>query len=218
MCTRNTHARIFASRQCTDYVRTSFMYAGAGEVCMARVTFTVGPAREKLFVVSKPQWHPRTVVPDLHLHRQSCRPRSSIWVEHIRMCQSVWRTYGLYQWYVTTFRVTFLSVTHHVRTHVCTYVPCENRSWIQSLALMRSAIKPIVMLNLSSGMLPSTVTVSWLHWQYGKPGQTMVQMLVGCLVHVQCSLRKLVALYNLQKPIQLWICYADWNKFLQCFI
>jgi len=40
-------------------------------------------------------------------------------------------------WYVTTFRVTFLSVTHHVRT----YVLSENRSSIQSLALMRSAIR-----------------------------------------------------------------------------
>ena len=52
--------------------------------------------------------------------------------------------YGLHLWCVTTFRVTFLSVTHHVRTyvrtHIRTYVLCQNRSLIQSLALMRSAI------------------------------------------------------------------------------
>jgi len=34
--------RIFALRQCVDYARAS--YAGAGEACVARVTFTVGEA------------------------------------------------------------------------------------------------------------------------------------------------------------------------------
>jgi len=34
--------RIFASRQCTDYARASYMYiAGAGEVRVARVAFAV---------------------------------------------------------------------------------------------------------------------------------------------------------------------------------
>jgi len=42
---------------------------------------------------------------------------------------------GAYVWYVTTFCVTFLSMTHHVRI----YVLCENRSSIQSLVLMCSA-------------------------------------------------------------------------------
>ena len=79
----------------------------------------------------------------------------SIWVERIWVCQTVWRTYGLYLgarpclWYVTTFRVTFQSVTHHVRTHVRTYVLCENRSRIQSLALMRSAIKWACIIELA---------------------------------------------------------------------
>jgi len=36
--------------------------------------------------------------------------------------------------------MTFLSVTHHVCTYVRTYVLCEKRSSIQSLALMHSAI------------------------------------------------------------------------------
>jgi len=46
-------------------------------------------------------------------------------------------------WYVTTFHVTFLSVTHHVRT----YVLSENRSLIQSLTLTRSAMNPHRLLN-----------------------------------------------------------------------
>jgi len=38
-----------------------------------------------------------------------------------RMCQTVWHTYGLYLWYVSTFHVTFLSMTHHVRMYIRTY-------------------------------------------------------------------------------------------------
>jgi len=37
--------RIFASRQCADYGRASYMYAGAGEVHVARVTFAAGLGR-----------------------------------------------------------------------------------------------------------------------------------------------------------------------------
>jgi len=57
--------------------------------------------------------------------------RPSIWVEHI----SMFRLCDAHVAY-TTFHVTFLSMTHHVRT----YILGENRSLIQSLALMRSAI------------------------------------------------------------------------------
>jgi len=46
-------------------------------------------------------------------------------------------TYGPYIWYVTTFYVTFLSVTHHIRT----YILCENISSIQSLTLMSLATR-----------------------------------------------------------------------------
>ena len=75
--------------------------------------------------------------------KEHCRPQSttSIWVKYIWVYQTVWRTYGLYLWpwvgdtYVTTFHMTFLSVTHHIRT----YILCENRSSIQSISLMRSA-------------------------------------------------------------------------------
>ena len=54
-------------------------------------------------------------------------PSESSISECVRLCD----THSLYLWYETTFRVTFLSVTHHV----CTYVLCENRSSIQSLVL-----------------------------------------------------------------------------------
>jgi len=62
------HMCIFASRQCTDYVRAS--YAGAGEARVAGVMFAVGEASCLVFVVSKPRWPRCAVVPDLHLHRQ----------------------------------------------------------------------------------------------------------------------------------------------------
>ena len=66
-------------------------------------------------------------------------PESNI-SECVRLCD----VHMAYTWvghmYVTTFRMTFLSMTHHVRT----YILCENRSLIQSLALMRSAMKYVV--------------------------------------------------------------------------
>ena len=36
--------RIFASRQCAEYARPSYNYAGAGEARVARVMFAVGEA------------------------------------------------------------------------------------------------------------------------------------------------------------------------------
>ena len=60
--------RIFASRQCADYARTS--YAGASEARVARVTFAVGEASCLVFVVSKPRW-PRCAVV-----QERRRPRS----------------------------------------------------------------------------------------------------------------------------------------------
>jgi len=57
------------------------------------------------------------------------------------MCQTVMHTYIAYIiWYVMAFHMKFLSVTHHVRTHVHTYILCENRSSIQILVVMHSAI------------------------------------------------------------------------------
>ena len=127
---------IFASRQFADYARMS--YVGAGEALVARVTFSVGEASCLVFVVSKPRWPHCAVIPNLHLHRQRVLSsehlsESSI-SECVRLCDA--HNYGLYLWYVMTFPVTFLSVTHHI----CTYILRENRSSIQSLALMCSAI------------------------------------------------------------------------------
>ena len=68
ICVLGIRMRIFASRQCTDYARAS--YAGAGKVCVARVTFAVGEASCLVFVVSKPRWPHCTVIPNLHLHHQ----------------------------------------------------------------------------------------------------------------------------------------------------
>ena len=124
--------RIFASRQCADYAHAS--YAGSGEARVARVTFVVGVASCLVFVVSKPRWPRCAVIPDLHLHRQRT-PSSAIYLSRAYLSVSdcvthIWPIPSARPclWYVTTFRVTFLSVTHHVRTHVRTYVLCENRS------------------------------------------------------------------------------------------
>ena len=129
--TRNMY--IFASRQCADYVRAS--YAGAGESHVTRYV-CCRPKRSCLeFVVSKPWWPCCTISPtSISIAKECCRLH--IRVEHIWMCQTVWRRYRLYLWYATTFLVTFLYVTHHLST----YVFCENRSSLQGLALMRSAI------------------------------------------------------------------------------
>ena len=75
-----------------------------------------------VLVVSKPQWHRCAVVPDCHLHCQktlsSTHLSESSISECVRLCDA--HNYGLYPWYVTTFCVTFLSVTHHVRTCIRT--------------------------------------------------------------------------------------------------
>ena len=120
--------RIFASRQCADYARAS--YAGAGEARVARVTFAVGEASCLVFVESKPRWPRCAVVPDLHRQRM---PSSAIYLSraYLSVSDCVTHIRPIYLgatclWYVTTFRVTFLSVTRHVRT----YVLCENRSSI----------------------------------------------------------------------------------------
>ena len=76
-----------------------------------------------MFVVSMLRWPHRAIVPDLHLYRH--RTLSSVinyLSRAIWICQTVWCTYGLYLCYITTFHITFLSVTHHVhtRTNICT--------------------------------------------------------------------------------------------------
>ena len=79
-----------------------------------------------VFVVSKPWWPRRAVIPDLHLHRKEHHPHISLsWAYPNVSPQIIYAygvTYSLYLWYVTTFRVTFLSVTHHIRT-LWEYIP-----------------------------------------------------------------------------------------------
>jgi len=116
--------RIFASRQCTGMRR--LCVCGAGEARVAHVTLAVGEASCLVFVVSKPRWPRCSVVPDLHLHRQRT-PSSAIYLSRAYLSVSdcvthIWPIPRPCLWYVTTFRVTFLSVTHHVRTYVRTYV------------------------------------------------------------------------------------------------
>ena len=127
--------RIFTSRQIraqTTCARVLYMRPGAGEARVARVTIVVGA----VFSVCRTQ---AAMAP----LKECCRLRSisesylnvSDYVTHTSLHMA-----RLSLWYATTFRVTFLSVTHHVRTCIRTYVLCENRSSIQSLVLMRSAI------------------------------------------------------------------------------
>jgi len=95
-----------------------------------RVQLRLHSLYSSTFVVSKPRWPRRAVIPDLHLHRQFylvhmelILPRLSLipagretnppWPMPVVLCDDI-PPPGLYHiWYVTTFRVTFLSMTHH---------------------------------------------------------------------------------------------------------
>ena len=93
-----------------------------------------------VFVVFKLRCPHLAIVPDLHLCCQRTPSTTSIWVEHIWMCQTVWCTYGLYLW-CNYIPLTFLSMIQHTRMYVhIIYVLCENRSSIQSLELMHLAM------------------------------------------------------------------------------
>ena len=113
---------IFASRQFADYARMS--YVGAGEALVARVTFSVGEASCLVFVVSKPRWPHCAVIPNLHLHRQRM-PLSAIYLSRAYLNMSdcvthIWPISRPCLWYAMTFRVTFLSVTHHIHMYIRT--------------------------------------------------------------------------------------------------
>ena len=108
---------------------------------MARVTLAVGEA-VWVFVVSKLRWPRCAVGPNLHLHRQST-PSSAIYLS---------RAYLNVPDCVTHERPIPMECNDiprdiperdPPRTYVRTYVLGENRSSIQSLALMRSAITPL---------------------------------------------------------------------------
>jgi len=81
-----------------------------------------------VFVVFKPRWPRCAVVPD---SISITKDLSELSVSECDAHMAYTYAYGM-----TTFHLTFLSVTHHIRT----YVLCETRSSIQSLALMCSAI------------------------------------------------------------------------------
>ena len=93
------------------------------------------------YAVSKPQWPRRVVIPEFHLHRQKT-PASAVNYTYLSRAYldvsdgvtHIWPIpRALDRAYVWTFRRTFLSMTHHVRT----YVVGEDKSSIQSLMLMR---------------------------------------------------------------------------------
>ena len=131
--------RIFALLQCTDYVRTSYM-----RVEVRREWHLLRLVQEKLFGVCSIQ----AAMPPLHHHPRPPSPSPKNTVvrdlselsisECVRLCDA--HMAYTYVWYITTFRITFLSVTHHVHTRTYIRILCENRSSIQSLSLMRSAI------------------------------------------------------------------------------
>ena len=123
---------IFASRR--PVRRLCVRVLCTGEACVARVTLAVQEA------VWCWQYSSRVVIPDLHLHHQRTPSSAHVSKQSISECV----TYTQYLWYVTTFRVTFLSVTHHI----CMDVLCENRSSIQSPALMCSAILTKILLQV----------------------------------------------------------------------
>ena len=157
--------RIFASRQCTDYVRAS--YAGAGEARMARVTFCcrpIGDASCLVFVVSKPRWPRCAVVPDLHLHRQRTAS-SAIYLSRAYLNVSDCVTH------IWPIPMVCNNIPRDIpeRDPPHTYVLCENRSSIQSLALMRSATS-------SWGWLRSGVgSVDWSVARSGEKTSLSVQ-------------------------------------------
>ena len=138
--TRNTHAHLCLTpvhRLCTHVIcgcrwgarGTCYIYCRPRRSCLV----LVGP---------KLRWPHHAIIPNLHLQRQrtlsSTHLSESSISECVRLCNA--HNYGLYIWYVTTFHVTFLRMTHHVRT----YILSENRSSIQSLALMHSAINSVI--------------------------------------------------------------------------
>ena len=106
--TRNTHAHLCLAPVCRLCVRVicGCRWGMRGKCYGCRPSCLV-------LVVFKPRWHRHAVVPDLNLHHQ--RTLSST---HLNVSDCVTHIiYGLYLWYVTTFRVTFLSMTHHVHTY-----------------------------------------------------------------------------------------------------
>ena len=115
-----------ASRSCADYGRALYMRPGAGEARVARVTIAVRAVFSFRSIQAAMAPLPRPT--SASIVKERCRPRSiseSSVSECVRLCDAHtlhMDMAGLYLWYATTFRVTFLSVTHHVRTYARTYI------------------------------------------------------------------------------------------------
>ena len=137
---------IFASRQCADYAHVS--YAGAGEAHMARVTFAVGSGEaQSLFGVCSVQ---AIMAPphcySLHLHCQrtaiNCIYLSRAYLNVSDCVMHIWPS--LWPWvraHVCNDLLHDIPERDPPCTYIRMYVLCENRSSIQSLALMRSAAR-----------------------------------------------------------------------------
>jgi len=99
---------IFASHQCADYVCTS--YAGAGEAHVARIC-----SIQATMVLLRYHSQPPSSLPKNTVIRNQLHLSESSVSEYVRLCDThMAYTYGTY---VMTFHLTFLSVTHHVRTY-----------------------------------------------------------------------------------------------------
>ena len=93
-----------------------------------------------MLVVSKLRWPRRTIVPNLHLHRQRMLSSTHLSESSISECVRLCDAHGLYLAMVCNNILRDIPERGPPRTYVRTYILCENRSLIQSLALMYSAI------------------------------------------------------------------------------
>ena len=120
---------IFALRQCADYAHVSYMWVQM-RCCVARVKFAVGSRSCLVFAAMAP----------LHC----CpRPPSPSPIKECRAYRTVWCAYGLYLWPWVGHMYVINDIPRDIPErdyYVRTYVLRENRSSIQSLALMCSAI------------------------------------------------------------------------------
>ena len=115
---------IFASHQCADYA-----YAGAGEAHVACVMFAVEAV-----------WPHRAIVPNLHLyhHRMLSSAMNYFSRAYLNVSDCVRHIWPI--------PMVYNDIPHDIpecdplRTYAPTYVLCENKSSIQSLLLMWSAI------------------------------------------------------------------------------
>ena len=127
---------IFASHQCTDYVCAS--YAVAGEACMARVTFVgLGEAVWFKYYPSRNGTATPSSPTSISIAKGRCHPPIHLSRAYLNVSHCVTHIWPI--------PMVCNNIPHDIperdlpRMYVRTYILCENRSSIQSLALMRSA-------------------------------------------------------------------------------